>query len=242
MQPKGGAGKSFVAVHLVQFLRESGKTVLPLDLDSSNNTLSQFEALKASALDIQLEDNEHRVDARKFDEHLETIINSKATDVVMDIGASIYNPFSAHIVEIEFFTMLKDSGIEAIIHVPISGGQGLLDNMGGLQSVSALAGENGKFVIWTNRFFGDLELNGVPFEKGNLFKSLKTSILGIVKIPRWSSDTVQFDVETMMKSKLTYDEVLTSDKFKIFTKSRLKKVKAEFFANIAAAGFLDTTP
>lgn len=239
MQPKGGAGKSFVAVHLVQFLRENGKSVLALDLDSSNNTLNQFEALDASALDIQQEDNKHRVDARKFDLILERIIEADVTDIVMDIGASIYNPFSAHILEVDFFTMTEDLGLEPIIHVPISGGQGLLDNMGGLQSVATLAGDNAKFVIWTNRFFGDLELNGIPLEKGNLFKSMKNSILGIVRIPRWSSDTVQADVETMMRNKLTYDEIQASDDYKIFTKSRLKKVKAEFFANIEAAGFLE---
>jgi hypothetical protein len=243
MQPKGGAGKSFTSVHLIQFLREKGRTVMALDLDSSNNTLEQFRGLDATALDIQLEDNKHRVDSRKFDAILENIIAEDVSDVVMDVGASVNGPFSAHIVEIDFFSMAGDLGLAPIIHVPVSGGQGLLDNLTGLRALHDLAGNNdAKFVIWANRFFGDLELNGIPLEKSNLLKSMKDSILGIVRIPRWTSETVNADVETMMKNKVTYDEIQASDDFKIFTKSRLKKVKAEFFANIEAAGFLDTRP
>ena len=62
MQPKGGAGKSFSCVHLIQFLREKGRSVHALDLDSSNNTLMQFRALEAVPLNIALDDNKMRVD------------------------------------------------------------------------------------------------------------------------------------------------------------------------------------
>lgn len=239
MQPKGGAGKSFASVHLIQFLREKGRSVLALDLDSSNNTLEQFKALDASALDIQLDDNKHRVDSRKFDAILENIVEAKVTDVVMDVGASVNGPFSAHCEEIDFFSMAEELGLSPIIHVPIAGGQGLLDNLTGLRSLHDLVGDHAKFVIWANRFFGDLEMNEVPLEKSKLVKSMQDSIIGIVNIPRWNSETVHGDVETMMRSKLTYDEIQESDEFKIFSKSRLKKVKADFFASIEAAGFLE---
>lgn len=242
MQPKGGAGKSFSSVHLIQFLREKGRSVMALDLDSSNNTLEQFKGLEAVALDIQIDDNKHRVDPLKFDAILENIVEADASDVVMDVGASVSGPFSAHIEEIDFFAMAEELELYPILHVPVSGGQGLLDNLTGLRSLHGLVGDNAKFVIWANRFFGDLEMNGIPLDKSNLVKSMKGSILGIVNIPRWKSETVHADVETMMRSKLTYDEMMESEEFGVFTKSRLKKVKAEFFANIEASGFLDATP
>lgn len=54
MQPKGGAGKSFSAVHLIQYLASQGEAVDSYDLDSANNTLSQFKALGAQPADILL--------------------------------------------------------------------------------------------------------------------------------------------------------------------------------------------
>ena len=153
MQPKGGAGKSFAAVHLIQSLSSDGDSVEAYDLDSANNTLSQFTALNAHPVDIRHDDNPRRVDLRKFDTLLEQISQSKMDHVVVDIGASIIDDFLNHCDELKFFDMVEDLGIGGtIIHAPISGGQGFLDNLGGLKTVYDYIGGAVQYVVWADRF------------------------------------------------------------------------------------------
>jgi len=237
IQPKGGAGKSFTALHLIQYLAQN-TAVKAFDLDSANNTLSQFKALQAVPVDIRMDDNPRKVDTRKFDTLLENIIEAKTSHVVVDIGASIIDPFLNHCHEINFFSMSDELGIEqVVIHCPISGGQGFVDNLGGLKMVYDFIGASAKYIIWENPFFGDLSHNGVPLEKTKIFTAIQQDILGVVKIPVWDSETKKDDVKRMVTSKLTYEEVANSDAFKVFNKARLKSIKADFFARLDAINF-----
>ena len=237
MQPKGGAGKSFTAIHLIQHLSQTA-AIKAFDLDSANNTLSQFKGLEAATVDIRSDENPRRVDTRKFDTLLETISESKTDHVVVDIGASIIDPFLNHCAELNFFEMLGELGIDrVVIHCPISGGQGFLDNLGGLKTVYDFIGSSASYVIWENPFFGDLTHNGIPLDETKVFKSMKKDILGVVKIPSWDSDTKRDDVKKMVMAKLTYAEVAESETFKVFSKARLKAIKEDFFGRIGAIDF-----
>jgi len=233
MQPKGGAGKSFSAVHLIQHLTEQGREVEAYDLDSANNTLSQFEALGAKPVDVASDANDRKIDERKFDLLLESFTESKATDIVVDIGASIVQPFNNHLADLDFFSMASDLNMELVVHVPVSGGQGLVDNMQGLAAVYRFIEDNAQYVIWANPYFGELEANGVKLENSKLVKSMKKNILGIVTIPEWDSDPVKDDVKKMMTAKLTYNEVAGSEDFPLFSKIRLNKIKENFFSRIS---------
>lgn len=232
MQPKGGAGKSFSAVHLIQYLEDQGREVDAYDLDSANNTLSQFEALKADPVDVASDANDRKIDERKFDLLLESFTNSKGSDIVVDIGASIVQPFNNHLADLDFFAMAADLNLELIVHVPVSGGQGLIDNMQGLAAVYRFIEDNAQYVIWANPYFGELDSSGIKLEDSKLVKSMKKNILGIVTIPEWDSDPIKDDVKKMMTAKLTYKEIETSNDFPLFSKARLKRIKERFFSRI----------
>lgn len=239
MQPKGGAGKTFAALHLIQFIKSKGGTVTSFDLDSANNTLSQFKALEAVTADVSHDDNPRRIDARKFDGLLGSILAAPSENVVVDIGASIVGDLVSHLDELDFFKMVDDLPIEeALIHVPISGGQGFVDTLSGLKKMHEFIGDAAKYVIWSNPYFGELEIDGTKLEETKLLRAISSDILGIVTIPNWDSDTKRDDVKQMVTTKLTYDEIAASDNFSIFTKSRLKKIQEDFFARLDLAGLV----
>jgi cellulose biosynthesis protein BcsQ len=235
MQPKGGAGKSFTALHLIQFLRNNSLQVQAFDLDIANNTLEQFKQLDAIAVDISNSSLPSKIDPLKFDPFLEQIISSSASDIVIDIGASIISEFSIHLNSVDFYNLSKELELHVIIHTPISGGQAFLDSLGGLKTLFDYTQNDAKYVIWANPYFGLLERNGKSLEEMQVIKSMTKSIAGFVYIPNWDSEVVQHDVMRMLSLKLTYEEIAGSDEFNIFSKSRLKRVKDDFFSRIESA-------
>jgi len=238
IQPKGGAGKSFVALHLIQYLREQGKTVTAFDLDTANNTLSQFEALNSVTVDITRDSDPRHVDHSKFDLLLEKIVETDSEHVVVDIGASIIQDFLNHVGDLDFFNMTADLGIQTVIHTPISGGQGLIDNLGGLKIVYDFVKGPVSYVVWANPYFGEVSANELMIEDMRVVKSI-SELKGIVYIPEWKHSTPHFnDVKNMVTNKLTYAEVAESEEFGIFNKTRLKKIKEDFFAKIDIVGLV----
>src|SRR5438876_9627819 len=88
LQGKGGVGKTLVASILVQYFRERGKTVCPVDTDPVNHSLAQYRELGVEPLEV-LRDG--RVDQRKFDVLLERLLTESGIFVV-DSGASTFIP------------------------------------------------------------------------------------------------------------------------------------------------------
>lgn len=240
IQPKGGAGKSFVAIHLIQYLRDQGQSVDAFDLDSANNTLSQFSALEAVTVDIQSEEDPQHVDHRKFDVLLESLTASKAGHLVIDIGASIVQDFINHLRDLDFFSLTEELDLKVTIHTPVSGGQGLLDNLGGLKTIHDYIQGKSEYVIWANPYFGELSAKGITLENMKSIRAIKT-LKGIVFIPKWASDPQEGDVNKMVTLKLTYDEVQDSPEFGFFNKTRLKKVKENFYSLIEVVGLIPLT-
>lgn len=71
LQGKGGAGKSYVAVLLAQYLQSKNREILCADTDPVNATFTKYASLNVASVKIAENGN---IIQRKFDPLMETIL------------------------------------------------------------------------------------------------------------------------------------------------------------------------
>lgn len=181
LQGKGGVGKSFIASILAQHYYAKNKNVLCIDTDPVNATFHGFKKLNVQRLDLMEGDE---VDPRKFDNLIESISKSK-TDVVIDNGASTFVALAHYLISNQVPTLLKNSGIELIVHTVITGGQALTDTLNGFKKMVKQFPDDVSFVVWMNPFWGKIELEGKGFESLSVYLDNKSRVSAIIKIPEY---------------------------------------------------------
>ena len=169
LQGKGGVGKSLAASMLAQFLTSRGETPLCIDTDPTNATFAGFKALNVRKLAL-LEDGD--INPRNFDAMMELIAGSKEA-VVVDSGASTYNPLSAYMFDNGVPEVIADLGHKLVLHTIVVGGQALVDTLAGFASVAEAFPAPAAIVVWLNPYHGPIEHEGKSFEQLKAYKDLK---------------------------------------------------------------------
>jgi len=236
LQGKGGVGKTLVASILVQYFRERGMTVYPVDTDPVNHSLAQYRELGVERLDVV---RDGRVDQRQFDVLLERLLTESGLFVV-DSGASTFIPLWHYMLENHVLDYLRKSGRRIVVHSVITGGQALADTLSGFTDVARTTGER-SIVVWLNEYFGHIQQDGSPFREMAAYRDNEQKVLGAVGIARRNQDTFGRDVEEMIASKLTFAEALRNGQFSIMAKQRLKIVRDDLFEQLDALN-LDEPP
>jgi hypothetical protein len=166
LQGKGGVGKSLIASLLAQYLQAKDLTVYCFDTDPVNATLAGYEALDAVALDIMSGDD---IDPRRFDQLMDAIIELPAdAHVVVDNGASSFVPLGSYLLENQALEVLEEHGHSVMLHTVVTGGQAILDTLSGLKSLVSHFPST-PIVVWLNRYFGDITLDGKRFEEFKIY-------------------------------------------------------------------------
>ena len=233
LQGKGGVGKSFVATILAQYLADRLEGKLPLncyDTDPVNQTFTRYKALKATMVPILNQDDV--IDSRKFDGLIEDIITEEGVGVV-DNGAATFVPLLGYMTENHIADLLSEAGIDVYFHVVITGGQAMQDTIVGLQTV--LDKLDGKVVVWANEYFGELTLAGKPVHEFKVISDNQDKIMGVVKIVRRTADTFGKDIESMVKTNLTFAEAKKS--FHLLPRQRLMMVQRDLYAELDQQSF-----
>lgn len=231
LQGKGGVGKSFVASLLAQYFISRGRSVICIDTDPVNRTLSQYKGLNVECLKLLRDGG---IDGRGFDRLMETILTGEGTFVI-DNGASTFVPMWNYILENNVLRLLRDAGKHLFIHTVITGGQALGHTLEGFEQLASTTTDR-SIVIWINEYFGRVEREGKEFPEMAAARTNEQKIIGSIAIPRRNQDTFGRDVEEMMTRKQTFDEAIQSSEFSIMSKQRLKVVQREVFEQ------LDTLP
>jgi hypothetical protein len=226
---KGGVGKTLVASILVQYFRERGMTVYPVDTDPVNHSLAQYRELGVERLDVV---RDGRVDQRQFDVLLERLLTESGLFVV-DSGASTFIPLWHYMLENHVLDYLRKSGRRIVVHSVITGGQALADTLSGFTDVARTTSER-SIVVWLNEYFGHIQQDGSPFREMAAYRDNEQKVLGAVGIARRNQDTFGRDVEEMIASKLTFAEALRNGQFSIMAKQRLKIVRDDLFEQLDA--------
>jgi len=229
LQGKGGVGKSFAASLLLQYHQEHDQLVVGIDTDPVNATLSGYQAFVTRR--IELMEGSH-LNERKFDEMMEAIF-SEESHFVVDNGASSFIPLSNYLIENGAIDLIVGTGKQVVIHSVITGGQALLDTLGGFTQLAMQMPESAQIVVWLNEYFGAIEADGKRFEDMRAYITHQDRITGLVRIARQTSDTFGKDVELMLDRKLTFAEVAQGSHFGLMAKQRLAMVKRALFQQLA---------
>lgn len=229
LQGKGGVGKTLVTTLIAQYLISKSTAPLCIDTDPVNKTFAGFKDLQVKALDIMDGD---RVNIRSFDTLIETVIESKNICVI-DNGASSFIPLTAYLKEGDILQFLTENNITIYIHVVITGGQALNDTIKGLDYIIKTFSTAVNTVVWLNEYFGQIEYKGKSFEDMQVFKRNKSNIHGIISIPEMSKETFGIDIKQMLEDRVTFEEYLSSDKYMIIPKQRIKKFRDLMYNNIS---------
>ena len=146
----------------------------------------------------------------------------------------VRNPFTQALLEQGVDITRFIHGKQVVIHTVITGGQAIRDTLAGFASLVEQMPEETRIVVWLNEFFGDIEAEGKTFEEMKVYQNNRDRVHGLVRIARQTGSTFGKDVQLMLDSKLTFDEVAASPDFGLMAKSRLAQVKKAIFEQLAA--------
>jgi hypothetical protein len=209
LQKKGGVGKSMVSSFWMQFLKGLGYSVYGLDTDPSNKTFADFAELKVAKLEI-LDANDD-IDPRQFDALVESIFKLKPNDhIVIDTGSSCYPALFAYLKHANPFALIKDEGHQVYVHTPLSGGSDMIATTECLDDLVTAFPEL-LFIVWKNRYHGDLLINDKPFEQLQVYLRIKKNLAAEIEIPLKNPATFGKDIGLLMSKKQTFVKAITSN-------------------------------
>ena len=230
MQGKGGVGKSFVAYNLAQYLMGADPATLCIDTDPLTPTLSRFQALGATY--IQIADHT-TVSLHHFDEMIEKIIGT-ASDVVIDTGSSTFLPLTKYMLAHEIFELLHESyGKRILVHVVLSAKthNDFISTTNCLENIAATYPGFVDLVVWLNEFGG--EISG--FQELNVYHDIKSRLLAMI-IAKNPDELALRDISAMQNAYMTYEEALACDSFRVVARSRLFRYRKSIWDQLT--GFL----
>lgn len=237
LQGKGGVGKSMIASLLYQVLQSNKQHVIAYDTDPVNSTLGGYSEFTVNQIKIM----EHGdIVPRKFDELFQGLADAEEkTHVIVDNGASSFVALGAYLKENEVVQTLQDMGHTVYFHSVITGGQAIRDTMSGLgQILEKFSGV--LLVVWLNPFFGEISMDGKPFEKMKLYENNAEKIHKIVRLPA-ASPTLNKDLEELFAKRLSFETGIATSQ-NIGIQSRLRRHWGQIFELLTTALAEHITP
>lgn len=230
---KGGAGKSYFASVLAQYLESVGQSPACFDIDPVNSTLSGYKALDVRRLDVMRDDD---IDHAKFDVLVEELCDvARACPAILDSGASTYVPLCSYLNRYRVPKMFEDDGHRLVLHAVVIGGQSQDESVRGL--VSMLGTENlghVPVVAWLNPYFGPINQDGMRFEQMRVYTVNRARYAGVVHVPGMDPLTTN-DVQSMLEENLTFHEALENGGRIMMVRQRLRLARTGLFRALDAA-------
>ncbi|MBO4576720.1 MAG: conjugal transfer protein TraL [Neisseriaceae bacterium] len=213
-QFKGGVGKSLIASMLAQYFREyskeySKKQVFCFDTDPNNQTFSRYKQLNVEVINILDEDN--NINRREFDTLVEKLLGNGDNIAVIDNGSASCNPLMSYAIENDMISLLGSNGVEVFFHIPLYGGDALIDTLNGLNAIiTQLPVPN--VVVWLNHNQNKISLGkDKTFTDLEIYKKNADRILGVVELKQRNAETFGVDIKEMTQRHLTVAEVKTAN-------------------------------
>ena len=230
-QGKGGVGKSMIAAILCQVLQSIGKNVVAYDTDPVNATLKGFKEIPVTRLHLIKQDN---IDVRAFDGLLEGIFElTDDTHVIVDNGASSFVALGSYLKENDVIQLLEDNGHRVFLHTVITGGQAILDTIAGLKLLVD-GFPRTPIVVWLNSYFGEISIDGKPFETFNIYQEHGQQFHALIPIPQGNKSTIGRDLEELFAKRQSFASAIKGCQ-SIAVRSRLIRYWNELVAVVTQA-------
>ena len=229
-QGKGGVGKSVIANLLAQYIKSIGRPLRCIDTDPVNKTFSGFSALDVQTIEL-IENDE--INIKKFDFLYEIGMDNEA-DIVVDNGAASFLPLNNYMLEIDFPEMIMGTGQTLFIHVPVAGGNLLLDTLNGFAGIASQYPKEVKIIVWVNENRGPVEHEGKPFEKLKAYTENKENVDGIIILPKLSK-TFHTAFTDLLSEGRILEQGINDPSLVVPDQQRLKMIQRKYFQPIELA-------
>jgi ABC-type dipeptide/oligopeptide/nickel transport system ATPase component len=226
---KGGCGKSVASSYLAQFLEEKYGSVVSIDADATNRSLTAYKALKAIPLELLKNGN---IDRRCFDELMEKILSKKDNIIVVDVGAGSFIPLLSYMLENDSFLFLQECGVKVVLNPVVVGGEASRETGNGFLVLAELGLQ---MITFKNSFFGPVEIDGKPYNEWKpVIEANKKGLLqGVVRIGGRSKDLFGEDIRAMASKKLTFSQAINGEAgFSMIQRQRIKIVRDDLYKQL----------
>ena len=198
---KGGVGKSFLAVNLVQYLKDKSITFVACDSDNENSTLKRFHP---DAEFINL------AQSRSLDDMFRAL---ERTDlVIVDCRAASTNVFLRYFAAIDIAAVLRTLDARLTLLMPVNHEADSLDQV---QRVVEAMADHARFVIIRNQVHAELfTLYDQSAVRVRLLKQLDAKEITMPRMDDWL-------VEGLNRVNLTITAAAKHESFYLLDRQRL---------------------
>ena len=215
---KGGVGKSFFAVNLVQFLKDKGFAHVAIDSDNENSTLKRFHP-ETRFLDLG---NRREMDA------IFTALE-KSNLVVVDCRAASTDLFLDYFAEVDLAAVLKAFGAALTLVMPVNHE---LDSVDQVQRLTEQLKKSVGYVVVRNAAHSD---SFALFDSAEVRLRLKNDLGGkeitMTRLQDWL-------VEALNRENVTITAAARHAAFSLLDRQRLQTWQRKLFAEIESAADL----
>jgi CO dehydrogenase nickel-insertion accessory protein CooC1 len=212
---KGGVGKSFFAVNLVQLLKDKSITHVAIDSDNENSTLKRFHP------DSQFLDLSNRRELDSIFGALET-----ASLVVVDCRAASTDLFLDYFTEVDLPTVLPALDTSLTLVMPVNHE---LDSVDQLQRLTDQLGKTASYVVVRNAAHSE---SFALFESAEVRTQLKGKLGGReITMPRLQD----WLVEALNRDNLTITAAVKHPAFSLLDRQRLLTWQRKLYTEIESA-------
>lgn len=197
IQKKGGAGKSYIARLIAEFLKKQNPNAKIFDSDDSNHSLEKYMGLSVNSMnDLFIHQEDHFGKSKKFNtdfwcgEFFQDVADAYYP-ILTDGGASNYDVIVEALTKTHWIKGLHSLNPEKKIffHIPISGLNGMqADCFIGIVEIINIFKDNPNvfFILWENLASDEnntIKINGTPYKELEKFKEIEQYISGIIHVP-----------------------------------------------------------
>lgn len=219
---KGGVGKSFFAINLVQFLKDNKIDHVAIDSDNENSTLKRFHP-EAQFLDL--------ANRRELDRIFAAL--EKTNLVVVDCRAASTDLFLDYFTEIGLSAVLSTLAASLTLIMPVNHE---LDSVDQVQRVSDQLGNVCHYIVVRNAAHSD---SFAAFESSEARVRLKKELGGCELTMSRMHDWL---VEALSRENITVTVATKHAAFSLLDRQRLLTWQRHFYAQLESAKALLLAP
>jgi CobQ/CobB/MinD/ParA family nucleotide binding protein len=212
---KGGVGKSFFAVNLVQYLKDKSIPHVAIDTDNENSTLKRFHP-EAAFLDIE--------DPKEIDSIFTAL--DTADLVVVDCRAASTDIFLDYFEELQIFLLLEKAGASMTVVSPVNHET---DSVEQIRNLSERFNGDCNYLIVKNQAlserFGIYEQSKT---RARLVEQLGAKEILMPKLYDWL-------VADLNKRDLTITPAIRHESFTLFDRQRMCNWQRRFYEELETA-------
>lgn len=230
IQGKGGVGKSLVATLLAEFLRERIADLRCFDTDPVNPTFASYAEFGVRRIELF---EGSTINAKAFDGMMIAMLDAGASAVV-DNGATTFIPLMNYIAQSGVFEVLLGAGKQVFVHIIVAGGDAVGETVDGFAQIMAALPADVKAIVWLNALHGEVDIEGVEFERTAIYRKVQDQVAGIVPLPAPASDLFARDLQDLRRKRVSFKAAMDGSGFNVMERQRFSMVRRDLFARMAA--------